>query len=228
MRKLFTVCLCICLLFSGTIVLAQAPEPTVTLRVSKEDSDGMITVSMVVQNAKFQVFQGTVAYNPKEIQLTEDELDNIRIGTPVGKEAPRAKLFNEVKCSVDNDKGLFTYVVMTNTGQKIPNEYVDEKYGIIANEDGIEIFSVRLKKTGNGDSNIGFAKQSDGAFDPINPEGAALAYNGDPLSFNAVLKTPVKEDEHVIVPVVPEPEKSEDELRKERIEDSIILQQKRE
>ena len=221
MKRIILFLLCVSLILPCNSVFAESAATDVVLSISEADSYGNVTVSATVKNAVFQVVQVSFRYDTKEFGLTDESIDAMTTGKPAGKDT-KDKLLTEIKCTYDNEKGVFTYVGMSNLSYVGDEKYMNENNGVVADENGIEIFSLKLKKKTDGDYNIGFAKEEGGVYDPINPKSVALALSGKELAVNTVLKLPGKEE--VTETITPSSPVKSEEQRKERVKDSLILQ----
>ena len=211
MKEITAVLLCLCLVLCCTAVFAEENAALIEFKVSDADANGVVTAMVIVKNASFQVVQATVSYDPGQFAPEEGDFSRTKLGTPVADTEEKQKLLSPVKIEHIPEKGEVTIVGMTNMSYQ-GDKYKDDRRNIIADETGIEFFSVKFKKLSNTD-----------AVPDI--KDVALASDGKELTFKMVKQLPGKEDVvETFVPEVKEPEKTEQEKRNERMKDMLILQ----
>ena len=224
MKRIIAYLLCTFLVFTCIGVSAAQSDTEVELLVSEADADGMVTVSMIIRNSEFQVVNGSFYYNPAAFSLSENDFYGMTVGKPVGADVKKP-LLSVVKSEHDAEKGLVSVAVMSNLSYPSPDKYMGERNRVIADENGIEVFSLKLKKLGDGAYDIGFAKKDGEGADSSKSNDVAVACAGEEIGFKTILNLPGAEKiEEIFEPEPIEQPKSEEQLRNERIQDSIILQ----
>lgn len=226
MKKVAIYILVLLQLFLCGSVCAEDSAAKAELFISKPDENGEITVSLRIYNAVFQGVQAAVAFNPEQVEITEDTVSNMEIGEPVQTEDGRThagSILTPVQRRLDIEKKYFSVAAIVNLGQPLPNRLVNENREITADENGVLIFQIKCKKKTSGAADIRFAAAD---FDETNPEGLILSIAGRalPVQAEVVQEETGKTETLQISGKTPVKEKSESELRKERIQDTVILQ----
>lgn len=226
MKKVILYVLVLFQIFLCYSVCAEESAAKAKLFVSEPDSNGEITVSLRIYNAVFQGVQAAIAFNPEQVEVTEDAVSDIEIGEPVQTEDGRThtgNILTPVQQRLDSEKKYFSVAAIVNLGQPLPNRLVNENREITADENGVVIFQIKCRKKTSGAADIRFAA---GGFDETNPEGLILSIAGRtlPVQAEVVQEETGKKETLQISGKTPVKEKSETELRQERIQDTVILQ----
>jgi len=224
MKRIIAYLLCAFLVFTCIGVSAEQPRAEVELLVSEADAEGMVSVSMIIRNSEFQVIDGSFYYNPAEFSLSDDNIYEMTAGKPVGKDVEKP-LLSVIKSGHDAEKGIVSVAVMSNLSYPSPDEYMSERNRVIADENGIEVFSLKLKKLGDGAYDIDFVKKGGEGSDSSKQNDVAVACAGEEIGFKSILNLPGTEKVvEIFEPETVEQPKSEEQLRNERMQNSIILQ----
>lgn len=213
MKHIIAVLLCICLMAGCVSAFANENEPAVEFLVSEADADGFVTASVVVKNVSFQVVQAEISYNPEAFEVADEDVESLVLGIPLADKEHRPKLLSVVKAENDSETSTVFVAGMTNMSYN-GDKYKDERRNIVADAEGIEFFSLKFKKISDADAVI-----------DVKEKGISLASDGKELAFRLVKKLSGEEAvEEMVEPEVFEPQKTEQQLRNERMKDMLILQ----
>lgn len=224
-KKYIAVLLAVCLLLSCVSAFAEQPAARAELKVSKADADGFSTLTFTVYNAEFQGVQTDIYYKQGAVSAPDGALSDIEIGENA-RDLYGADLDVNVLSSViaknDAKKNRIQIAAIVNLGQPMPNRYVDENRCITADENGLLIFKLRIKIEGNVENVFSFSSKEGSE----ESDGVILALAGDSLDVQTEIlyeESGKKVAGHVSGKSSA-PAKSDDEKRKERIADTVILQ----
>jgi hypothetical protein len=224
-KKYIAVLLAVCLLLSCVSVFAEQPAARAELKVSKADADGFSTLTFTVYNAEFQGVQTDIYYKQGAVSVPDGALSDIEIGENA-RDLFGADLDVNVLSSViaknDAKKNRIQIAAIVNLGQPMPNRYVDENRCITADENGLLIFKLRIKIEGNVENVFSFSSKEGSE----ESDGVILALAGDSLDVQTEIlyEESGKKVAGRVSGKSSAPAKSDDEKRKERIADTVILQ----
>lgn len=225
MKKYIALLLAVCLILSGISVFAEQLPARAELKVSKADADGFSTLTFTVYNAEFQGVQTDIYYKQGAVSVPDGALSDIEIGETV-KDLDGTDLDVNILSSViaknEADKNRIQIAAIVNLGQPMPNRYVNENRCITADENGLLIFKLRVKIVGDAENAFSFSSK-EGSDES---DGVILALAGDSLDVQTEIL--YEESGKTVTGHVSgkssTPAKSDEEKRKERIADTVILQ----
>ncbi len=151
--------------------VAEAPaadKAKVVFDVSAPDADGYFTVDITLYNATYKGIISTISYNPEVVapvnkdtkEVTTDLMEALTCPTvakdlETGEEIANWQSFNGSKMS----DGLIGFFTVINNKVALPNTIVSAKYHALADENGLAIAQITMKKL--SDEPVEFSLVSD-------------------------------------------------------------------
>lgn len=178
MLKKITGIICVISMIMSVLCVgvgAAEPEnsPRANIVVSINEKSGFVDVEIAVKNAKFLVMQPVFRYN-KEVILPVDADGNEAGGfLEFAKMDERAKFLSTVGRDLDEEKGLFEFVLFVSPGTQ--DEFVNENGEANIGDEALSVYKLRFKRIGEGDFGIEIAvKDAKKAYNEILPEGVGI------------------------------------------------------
>ncbi|MBR3943127.1 MAG: hypothetical protein IKJ55_07185 [Clostridia bacterium] len=215
MKNILTLVLLFIFLVSGLSVSAQTVMPSVaTLSVSERDAEGFVTLSLELKGVEFQGVQASVFYNPEELLFTEAVLQNIIVGeTADGKPA-----LTTVQNELHAESNCLAFTAIMNLSLMD-----DEIYALSSLEKPIKIFTLKVPAT-TDTPDVGFALKESPVYDKGNPDGLIVSLNGESQAVDTVVLYADGTKGQTGQIRIPEKAKTVEELRAQRILNTVILQ----
>lgn len=214
-KQLTAIFLALALCLSCLSVMATPPlVPYATLSVSERDASGNITLTLTVGGVEYQGVQASLYYNPEELLVTDEHLKNITVGEPIGDK----NSLNLVQAELHEESNCIAITAIMNLSLMD-----DEIYTLSSMSKQMNVFSLTVPAT-TDKPDVGFALKESPYYDKGNPEGLVISCNGKSKD----AQTEVLYADGTIGQTgelkQPEPKKSLEQLRAERISDTVILQ----
>ena len=216
MKKLTALFIVFVLCMSCLSVMAAPPiSPSALLSVSTQDAEGNITLTLEVGGVYYQGVQASVYYNPEELPIRAEHLKNITVGEPMGDK----NSLNLVQAELHEESHCIAVTAIMNLSLMD-----DEIYYLSSMEKMMTVFSLKVPAT-TEKPNVGFALKESHVYDKGNPDGLVISYDGVSQSADTGVRYWDGTTGQTGKVSAPEPTKTPEQLRAERILNTAILQQ---
>lgn len=215
MKKIITFILIFIFCTSFFAVSASAQAPQAVLYVSGRDADGFVTITFKVAGVIFQGVQASVYYNPEELLLTDDMLQNIT----VGEMQDNKQTLTAVQTALHTESSCIAFTAIMNLSL-----LDDEIYYLSSEKEEMEIFSLKVPAT-TDKPEIGFALKESPVYDKGNPNGLVISYDGASQTAETMVCYADGTKGQTGKVSEPEKQKNPEQLRAERILNTVIMQQ---
>lgn len=211
-RRMFSFALAVCLVLGMVLGVRAAGAETarVVFESSEADANGCFTMDMKVYNAKFSAFQFVLWYDPETVVPVDAS----------GKETDVFSAFATkrdddwmatIGTSINTEKHLIDFTGYVTPGMSVAVDATEETGKAIVGESGLELFTFRFKKVGDGPVKLALASKDSGLeWQPYLPEGGAVVDAGIGAPLVVELRYPAglgeNEEIEVVVPAEETPE----------------------
>ncbi len=197
-----------------SVLAAPTLSPTATLSVSERDENGNLTLTLTVAGVYYQGVQASVYFNPAELTVTDEIVKSITVGESVGNK----NSLNLVQAELHEENNCIAVTAIMDLS------LMDEEiYYLSSLEKEMTVFSLTVPSTVDK-PDVGFALRESPVYDKGNPDGLVISYNGE--SQEAQTRVLYADGTMGQTGEIkkPAPQKTAEELRAERIKDTVIIQ----
>ena len=198
-----------------SVIAATPVPPTALLSVSAQDAEGNITLTLEVGGVHYQGVQASVYYNPEELPITAEHLKNIIVGEPMEDK----NSLNLVQAELHEDSHCIAVTAIMNLSLMD-----DEIYYLSSMEKMMTVFSLKVPAT-TEKPDVGFALKESPVYDKGNPNGLVISYDGASQTAETMVCYADGTKGQTGKVSEPEKQKNPEQLRAERILNTVIMQQ---